>query len=129
VSLWKNHKKHKGRVRETEEQKIYNLKKVKICILDILEKVENTFNKKEIVDYQNIIDLYHHLRDLADQFNKVQIERSRNDTSKTRLSPLYYAIVGNCLMLTKQNIKLLKIFNESFQFDKQLSKSHHKFDT
>jgi len=108
---------------------VEELKKVKICILDILEKVENTFNKKEIADYQNIVDLYQHIRDLADQFNKVQIERIKNDTSKTRLSLLYYAILGNCLMLTKQNIKLLEIFNESFQFDKQLSKSYYKFDT
>jgi hypothetical protein len=94
---------HKGLL----DVQIEELKKVKSCILDILEKVENTFNKKEIVDYQNIID----------------------DTSKTRLSLLYYAILGNCLMLTKQNIKLLEIFNESFQFDKQLSKSYYKFDT
>lgn len=116
---------HKGLL----DIQIEELKKVKICILDILEKVENSFNKKEIVDYQNIIDLYQHIRDLADQFNKVQVERIRNDTSKTRLSLLYYAILGNCLMLTKQNIKLLEIFNESFQFDKQLSKSYYKFDT
>ena len=116
---------HKGLL----DVQIEELKKVKICILEILEKVENTFNKKEILDYQNIIDLYQHIRDLADQFNKVQIERIRNDTSKTRLSLLYHAILGNCLMLTKQNIKLLEIFNESFQFDKQLSKSYFKFDT
>ena len=99
-----------------------------MCILDILEKVENTFSKKEIVDYHHIIDLYQHIRNLADQFNILQIERIRNNTSKTRLSILYYAVFGNCLMMTKQNIKLLEIFNESFQFDKQLSKSYHKFE-
>ena len=115
--------------KESGQREIEELKEVKICILDILEKVENTFNKKEIVDYQKIIDLYQHIRELADQYNKVQIERIRSDTSKTRLSILYYAIVGNCLMLTKQNIKLLEIFNESFQFDKQLSKSYYKFET
>jgi len=116
---------HKGLL----DVQIEELKQVKACILDILEKVEDTLNKKEILDYQKIIDLYQHLRDLADRFNKVQIERIRNDTSKTRLSILYYAIVGNCLMLTKQNIKLLEIFNESFQFDKQLSKSYYNFET
>jgi len=116
--------KHKGLL----DIQIEELKKVKLCILDILEKVENSFNKKEIVDYQNIIDLYQYIRDLADEFNEVQIERIRNDTSKTRLSILYYGILGNCLMLTKQNIKLLEIFNESFQFDKQLSESYFKFD-
>ena len=116
---------HKGLL----DIQVEELKKVKNCILNILEKVENAFNQKEIVDYQNIVDLYQHIRDLADEFNTVQIERIRNDTSKTRLSLLYYAILGNCLMLTKQNIKLLEIFNESFQFDKQLSKSYYKFDT
>ena len=116
---------HKGLL----DIQVEELKKVKNCILNILEKVENAFNKKEIVDYQNIVDLYQHIRDLADEFNTVQIERIRNDTSKTRLSLLYYAILGNCLMLTKQNIKLLEIFNESFKFDKQLSKSYYKFDT
>jgi len=117
--------KHKGLL----EIQVEELKKVKTCILDILEKVENSFNNKEIVDYQNIIDLYQYIRDLADEFNKIQIERIRNDASKTRLSLLYYGILGNCLMLTKQNIKLLEIFNESFQFDKQLSESYFKFDT
>ena len=115
---------HKGLL----DVQVEELKQVKMCILDILEKVENTFSKKEIVDYQHIIDLYQHIRKLADQFNIVQIERIRNNTSKTRLSILYYAVFGNCLMMTKQNIKLLEIFNESFQFDKQLSKSYHKFE-
>jgi len=115
---------HKGLL----DVQVEELKQVKMCILDILEKVENTFGKKEIVNYQHIIDLYQHIRELADQFNIVQIERIRNDTSKTRLSILYYAVLGNCLMMTKQNIKLLEIFNESFQFDKQLSKSYHKFE-
>jgi hypothetical protein len=113
---------HKGLL----DVQIEELKKAKIVLLDILEKVEIAFNKKQIVDYQNIIDLYQYLRDLADQFNEVQIERIRDDNSKTRLSILYYGIMGNCLMLTKQNIKLLEIFNESFQLDKRLSDSYFR---
>jgi len=116
--------KHKGLL----DVQIEELQKAKACILEILAKVEDCFNNKQIVDYQNIIDLYQHIRELADEFNKVQIERIRNDASKTRLSILYYGIMGNCLMLTKQNIKLLEIFNESFQFDKRLSESYFKFE-
>jgi Na+/phosphate symporter len=110
---------HKGLL----DVQIEELKEVKICILDILQKVENGFKNKEIVDYKYIIDQYQHIRDLADRFNQVQIERIKENTSKTRLSILYYAVLGNCIMLTKQNIKLLEIFSESFQFDKQLPKS------
>ncbi|MBW2206945.1 MAG: inorganic phosphate transporter [Deltaproteobacteria bacterium] len=99
---------------------IEELKEMKICILEILQKVENAFEKNEILDYQDIIDRYQHIRNLADRFNKVQIERVRDNTSKTRLSILYYAIMGNCIMLTKQNIKLIEIFNEFFQSDEPL---------
>jgi len=116
--------KHKGLL----DVQIKELQKAKACILEILTKVEESFNKKQIVDYQNIIDLYRHIRELADEFNQVQIERIRNDTSKTRLNILYYGIMGNCLMLTKQNIKLLEIFNDSFQFDKRLAESYFKFE-
>jgi hypothetical protein len=69
------------------------------------------------------------MRAMAERFHQSQIERIRNDTSKTRLSILFYALVGNCLMLAKQNILLLEIFNESFQIDKELSKSYLTVDT
>jgi Na+/phosphate symporter len=117
--------KHKGLL----DVQIEELKKIKIVILDILLKVENSFNKKEIADYQNIVDQYHYMREMADQINLDQIERIADDSSKTRLSILFYAIVGNCLMLAKQNIKLLEIFNESFKLDDQLSKSYADVDS
>jgi Na+/phosphate symporter len=117
--------KHKGLL----DVQIEELKKIKIAMLDILLKVENSFNKKEIANYQNIVDQYHYMREMADQINVEQIERIRDDSSKTRLSILFYAIVGNCLMLAKQNIKLLEIFNESFKLDEQLSKSYADVDS
>jgi phosphate/sulfate permease len=117
--------KHEGLL----DVQIEELKKIKIAMLDILLKVENSFNKKEITNYQNIVDQYHYMREIADQMNVEQIERIRDDSSKTRLSILFYAIVGNCLMLAKQNIKLLEIFNESFKLDEQLSKSYADVDS
>jgi Na+/phosphate symporter len=117
--------KHKGLL----DVQIEELKKIKIAMLDILLKVENSFRKKDISDYQNIVDQYHYMREMADQFNVEQIQRIRDDSSKTRLSILFYAIVGDCLMLAKQNIKLLEIFNESFKFDKQLSESYAEVDS
>ncbi len=81
------------------------------------------------MNYKNIVDQYQYMRELADQFNQNQIERIRADTSKTRLSILFYAIVGNCIMIAKQNIKLLEIFNESFKLDEQLSKSYVEIES
>ena len=108
---------------------IEEIKKIELCILDILRKVEDSFTNKKIVDYQYIVNQYQYMRELADQFNEKQIARIRNDTSKTRLSILYYALVGNCLMLAKQNVKLLEIFNESFTFDDTLSDSYFEVET
>jgi len=98
-------------------------------MLDILLKVESSFTKKKVADYQSIVDQYHYMREIADQINVEQIQRIRDDSSKTRLSILFYAIVGDCLTLAKQNIKLMEIFNESFKLDKQLSKSYAEIDS
>ncbi len=116
---------HKGLL----DVQIEELKKIKICILDIFLKVENSFRKKEIFNYQNVIDQYQYMRELANQFNQCQIDRIRRDESHTRLSILFYAIVGNCLMMAKQNIKLLEIFNESFKFDKDVAQSYLTIDS
>ena len=54
------------------------------------------------------------MRMLSKKLNQQQSLRVQDETSKTRLSILYYAIVGNAMMLSKQNLKLLEIFEESF---------------
>ena len=117
--------KHKGLL----DVQIEELRQIKVCILDILLKVEVSFNNKNILEYQNIIDQYQYMRKLADRFNLNQIERIRDEASKTRLSILYYAIIGNCLMMAKQNIKLIEIFNESFHLDEKLSASYYPLDS
>ncbi|MBW1703991.1 MAG: inorganic phosphate transporter [Deltaproteobacteria bacterium] len=117
--------KHKGLM----DVQIEELKQIKTRILNVLETVEKIFKEQQIIDYQHVIEQYRHMRNLADQFNKVQTGRIGSDTCKTRLSILYYAIVGNCLMMTKQNIKLLEIFNESFKFDEELSRSYFDVDS
>jgi len=114
---------HKGLL----ENQVRELNQVKELILDILSKVEDSFYKKEIVNYQNITEQYQKLKALVNDINENQIRRITDETSKTRLSILFYAISGNCLMMAKQNIKLLEIFNESFQIDESLSDSYMKF--
>ena len=92
---------------------IGELKEIKTEILYILEQVEIAFNKKDIVDCHHIAARFHYLRDLVDEYNANQIARIREESSKTRLSIMYYAISGNCVMMAKQAVKLLEIFNEA----------------
>ena len=101
---------HKGLL----DEQIVELKRVQKSILHILSQVEYTFDKKQVLDPQIIAKELQEIRDLADQFHYNQIERIQDDSSKTRLSILFYALVGNAIMLGKQNLKLLEIFQESF---------------
>jgi hypothetical protein len=93
---------------------VEELMEIKKVILHIFSTVETALVKKQIVDCREIVDHFHLLRELVDDFNANQIERIRNDSSKTRLSILFYAISGNCVMMAKQTVKLLGIFNEAF---------------
>lgn len=102
--------KHKGLLPEQIEE----LKTVKDQIVDILYDVQNCFENVNIEDYQKIIKKYEELWSLAERTNNKQIERINDGESKTRLSILFYALIGNTLMLSKQNLKLLEIFQYSF---------------
>ena len=95
-------------------KQIIELVEIKKVFLKIIFLVETAFKNKVIIDYQEAVEQFEHLRELVDRFNENQIERIKDDSSKTRLSILFYAISGNCVMMAKQNIELLKIFNESF---------------
>jgi phosphate/sulfate permease len=101
---------HKGLL----DDQIVELKRVKKSLLHILSVGENAFEKREALSPEIIANELQDIRDLADQFHYNQIERIQDDSSKTRLSILFYALVGNAIMLGKQNLKLLEIFQESF---------------
>lgn len=101
---------HKGLL----DDQIVELKRVKKSLLHILSVGENAFEKKEALHPEIIAKELQDIRDLADQFHYNQIERIQDDSSKTRLSILFYALVGNAIMMGKQNLKLLEIFQESF---------------
>ncbi len=81
---------------------------------DMLLDVENAFKSKDMKKYRDVQQRDVELRALADRLNKIQMDRIRDRQSKTRLSILFYAIVGNALMLSKQNLKLIEIFAETF---------------
>jgi len=93
---------------------VEELMKIKKVILHIFLTVETALAKKQIVECREIVAQFHYLRELVDEFNANQIERIKNDSSKTRLSILFYAISGNCVMMAKQTVKLLEIFNQAF---------------
>jgi len=106
---------HKGLL----DAQIAELEEIRKVFLNIIFLVETAFRDKKIIDCQGAVEQYHYLRELVDDYNENQIKRIRDDSSKTRLSILFYAISGNSVMMAKQNIKLLDIFNESFKLNQK----------
>ncbi len=100
---------------------IAELQEIKKVFLNIIFLVETAFREKKIIDCQDAVEQFHYLRELVDDYNENQIKRIRTDESKTRLSILFYAISGNSVMMAKQNVKLLDIFNESFKLNQKCS--------
>ena len=93
---------------------IEELEKVRELLSEILIEVEETFNHRQTANLNSLAEKDRRLRDLAAELNVKQVARIYDSASKTRLSILYYAIVGNAMMLSKQNLELLEIFNLSF---------------
>ena len=101
---------HKGLLDIQKE----GMKNVANILNDMLIDVQKAFKAKDMHKYKDVQKRDIELRELARKLNDEQIERIRNGESKTRLSILFYAIVGNAMMLSKQNLKLIEIFAETF---------------
>ncbi len=96
------------------DEQIEELEKVRGILDNILEEARSLIAHAAPSDVSRLVALDDKLRTLAKSLNEKQVARIQDDSSKTRLSILYYAIVGNAMMLSKQNLRLLEIFNESF---------------
>lgn len=93
---------------------IEELEQVRRRLYDILREVEETISRKQTTDLGRLREKDAELREFAATLNARQMARIHDNSSKTRLSILYYGIVGNAMMLSKQNLELLEIFDESF---------------
>ena len=93
---------------------VEELEEVWDLLESIFQEVESTLDMRQPADRASMEQKDAALRELAADLNVEQTGRIRDDSSKTRLSILFYAIVGNAMMLSKQMVQLLEIFEEAF---------------
>jgi Na+/phosphate symporter len=91
---------------------IEELQEVQSLVHDILLDVETTFVKRKPAALESMEDKDRQLRQLAKQLNENQIQRIGEGVSKTRLSIMFYAIVGNALMISKHCLRLAHSFED-----------------
>ena len=101
---------HKGLL----DVQVEELIQIKQRLHEIFLSVESTLARRQSVDIESLAAQDRELRELAEQLQKKQMERIRDGSSKTRLNILYYAVLGNSVMLSRQNLRLLEIFAELF---------------
>lgn len=102
---------HKGLL----DVQIAELAQLKALLHDTLHEVEQAFSGVQPCNRAAVTERDEQMRQLAERLHANQLERIRSGESKTRLTILFYAIVGNATMLSRQNVRLLEIFEESFR--------------
>jgi hypothetical protein len=101
---------HKGLHQEQKEEilEVVNL------LVELLKEVEKTLLNEKVIASDVLIHKSKTLNELIDKLDIRQVDRIQQPNSKTRLSIMYYSIIGNCIVISKQNVKLLEVFNQCF---------------
>jgi MFS family permease len=86
---------HKGLLKVQIEE----LEQIKECISNLLGKTSETLMKKEEIDCEFIEKKRKKLNGLVSKFNENQIERIQDDSSKTRLSILFYGLLWDSQLI------------------------------
>ena len=79
----------------------------------ILEDVSTMLSHEKVIRYDDVSNQHSLLRDAIDECYALQIERIKDRSSKTRLSILFYSIIGNLRRISRQDLRLLEIYQES----------------
>ena len=114
--------------KELLDIQVEELRRLGPCLDSILRNIEDTFLKQRPAAAAAAAEQDRQLRELARELNGAQIQRIGEGSSKTRLSILYYAIVGNLLMISKQSVRLLRSFEESLTEGETRPKPQLEFD-
>jgi hypothetical protein len=71
-------------------------------------------SRRKKVDYDYIYSQCKRIENLVEECRKSQVVRIQESKSKTRLSILFYGILGNCVRISIRTKELLDIFRDSF---------------
>ncbi len=102
---------HKVPLLQQEEE----IKKLLAILFEMIDTTCDMLEKKISLNRNKIREYDQQLLLMVEQLNAKQLERIVDHTSKTRLTILYYAIIGDVLALSKQNLGLIDIFEDSLK--------------
>lgn len=100
---------HKGLLGAQLEE----LEQVKDCLTHLLSITSTSLMKREKIDDEVLLNKTKKMNALMKTFNLNQIKRIQDETSKTRLSILFYGFMRDSQLIAESLLDLLKIFNDS----------------
>lgn len=101
---------HKGLL----EVQIRELKNIIQCFNDILDHAIAAFLEEEEIDDPAIALILEKMERLSDRYDQNQIGRIVSEISKTRLSILFYGIMGKTKSIAGHSAELIEIFKKCF---------------
>lgn len=91
------------------------LKTLKDLLVDLLGRASKAMKDKEIDGFKTILGEEEELKRLAVEYDHNQVERIRDESSKTRLSILFYGLTRDYTLMAEGTVELMKIYQESFK--------------
>jgi hypothetical protein len=97
-----------------DAQKV-EMDRVRRSVVEILERTSSALSKKESPGLDLIGGANRDLRMLVHEFDQNQIMRIQDNSSKTRLSILFYSFMWDSLKIAEQTTYLLTVFREPLE--------------
>jgi hypothetical protein len=94
------------------EMQIQELRGIRECICDLLDSTADAFLNKQPLDAASVEAKSRQLDELIHEFDQNQIMRIQDNSSKTRLSILFYSFMWNSQRIARQTVTLLEIFQD-----------------
>ncbi len=94
------------------DAQVVELSRIRDCITELLEKTANAFLKKESPGTDFIEAKNEQLREMIHEFDQNQIMRIQDNSSKTRLSILFYGFMWNSERIAEQTVLLMQVFQD-----------------
>ena len=101
---------HKG----FNEDQIEDLRRFKDGFIEIMDSVQECIRNGQSMNLDEVQARKARLKKLSGELQRRQLDRIVEGASKTRLSVLFFAIIGDLYMLTNQVIQLLQILSDAF---------------
>jgi phosphate/sulfate permease len=96
-------------------EQVEELDRMARIVAEALDQTSEAMSQKAKPNAQTIAEMTTRLRALVQEFDKNQVLRIQDNSSKTRLSILSYSLAWDCLKITEQTANLLTVFEEPFR--------------